>query len=286
MSALFKGLPLFSKETAGGTGVPNGGGLNTALAGLGAVFCFDLADSTCYATKGTTAVANIITTPADGETQATYGATIVAGQYHINDIGKSNSALLVATAGVFFDQRVGGAYSPTPFTNSMHKAGALWTVSMTFKTYDVSGTNEVWYTSRNGTGATRLCVSIVKVSNTSIELRISNGSTYQVQHAFTIPALTSFKDYNVTCTFNDTAGTANLYINGTKYTATGLTMASPSATNDTFSAGQFGYGSGSDGFVNGAVLKGYVVFNTALNDAGELTCRGAWEASHSISYTD
>jgi len=267
-----------SNEGGGVAGVPDGGGLNSAFAGLGAVMAWDMADSVSYANIGDTAIQNVITSPADSELQTTYDGTVLYNLYHQNEIGKQNGYHLIGIAGEYMDYN-----NKTTFMNAMHKAGATWTVSFTWKSWTNTGSNIVLWSSTNGTGATRLGVSIVKVSNTSIEFRISNGATYEIQQAFTITSLSNYKDYCFTLTFDDATGVANLYVNGTKYTATGLTMSTP-ATGDRAIAGQYGFGSGGDGFEAGVRLYGCALFNTLFSDANEQTVREGWTTSNGRTY--
>jgi len=268
---------LMTDGSSAGSGIPNGGGLNTLLPSS-VVMAYDMTDSVCYNAFGDTTIQNVITSPADSELQATYDGTVAVAALFCGDIGKSISYYMPVGDGYYFDLN-----SKTTFTNSMHKAGASWGVALSYREAAATKTNVVLWSSANGTGTSRRCANLVKVGNTSLELRISNGSAYQVQQAFTIPTLQTYTDYCIVLTFDDTTGVAYLWLNGVKYSASGLTMASPSAL-DTAVPSQFFYGSGGDGLDNGSRYYHGALFNALLDDSDAAAIKTAFETTRSTVY--
>jgi len=274
---------IFGVEPSGTSGVPDGGGLNS-LFPSSAVLAYDFSDSVCYANYGDLSLQNVITSPADMETQATYDGTISAAENFQNELNKSNAYLAKGTIGEFMD-----ITNKTTFINSMHKAGANWGVSVPFRTdSNTDVTNALFTTGGGSAGANntgRVGAAIYRTSATNIRVQIQNGSgsAYALEEDFTIIALPAWSKHLATVGFNDTAGTLDLYLDGTKYSKTGVSLVSPSASA-CFSP-RFFYGSGSDGLGVGSRMYGGAIFNASPDSTVEAVIRAAWETAHSDVYT-
>ena len=281
MSALFRGIPLFSKETAGGSGIPDGGGVSLLLPN-GAVMAYDFSDVVCYAAYAALAIQNVIASPADGEAQAAYDGLISEGTNFQNTLGKANGYLLKGSAAEHPE-----VSTKTAWTNLMHQADADWTLNLQFRTYVNTDVSNVLFSTSGGIdNMSRKGIAIFRTTSTNIQFQVQNGSgsAYALNEAFTITAMPANTDISMTFAMDEAAGTLDLWINGAKYSKTGLSFTSPFAGASGYDP-KFGYGSGSDGLETGSRWYSALLMNNAVADAGELNIRKSWEAVHNRSYT-
>ena len=170
----------------------------------------------------------------------------------------------------------------TTFTTSMHKASAAWWVSVAIKVGASLTSGLFWSTAFDGSVGQK-GVSAKMVNSTTLRVSASNGTgSFAMTNDFTITALTAHTDYVITVTFDDTAGTLDLYINGVVQNATGKTMSSP-ATNGG-SAMRIDYGGGSDGLNRGHRLYAWACGNAYISSGDEDTIRSAFGSAHNRTY--